>query len=366
MFSKKMADKSTDPLANPDFKRPGLFENLGEALFGFKRPLLCAQVEVSSACMGKCDYCPHSSQAASWRTRHMNAEIFAALWPLFKLCQRVHLQGWGEPLLHPRFFEFAHLAKKAGCHVSSTSSGLLMNELIAEKILSGDLDLMAFSLAGTDKASNAGRVNVDFAKVCQNIKFLNAQRQKEGKKIELHLAYILLAEQLAAVRKLPELMLELGVDSAVISTLDYLAKDEDRERAFYPEEEDKIAKAREILEEISVRASKNGQKIHYALPNNKFTCHENGCRENVRKSLYIDAEGDVSPCVYLNVPSSENKEKKRVFGNVRQEKILDIWKKGEFKKFRSALIEGQPDPVCKNCPKRLEVLEESSEERFRD
>ena len=358
MFFKNKANKSNDPLANPDFKRPGLFENLGEALFGFKRPLLCAQVEVSSACMGKCDYCPHTTQAETWRTRHMSPEIFAGLWPLFKLCQRVHLQGWGEPLLHPRFFEFAHLAKKAGCHVSTTSSGLLMNELIAEKIMAGDLDLVAFSLAGTDAKSNAARVKADFAQVCKNVKFLNGQRKKEAKKLELHLAYILLAEQLEAVRKLPELMADLGVDAAVISTLDYLAKGEDRGRAFYPEEEKKIAQAREILNEVSARAAANGQQVHFALPGNKYTRHENGCRENVRKTLYIDAEGAVSPCVYLNVPNSESNEKKRVFGNVRQEKILNIWKKEEFKKFRSALINGEPDPVCLNCPKRLEVLEE--------
>ena len=109
---------------------------------------------------------------------------------------------------------------------------------------------------------------------------------------------------------------------------------------------------------MSTRAAANGQQVHFALPGNKYTRHENGCRENIRKTLYIDADGAVSPCVYLNVPNSESNEKKRVFGNVRQEKILNIWKKEEFKKFRSALVNGEPDPVCLNCPKRLEVLEE--------
>lgn len=350
--------ENSDPLANPAFRKPGLLESLGETLLGYKRPLLCAQVEVSSACMGKCSYCPHSSQADSWRTRHMSDEIFARLWPLFKVCQQAHLQGWGEPLLHPRFFDLAHFTKKAGCHVSTTSCGLLMNEIIAQKILAGDLDLIAFSLAGTDKGSNQSRANVDFERVCANIKFLQEKREKEKNPLEIHLAYILLADQIDALAKLPALMADLGVDAAVVSTLDYLACPEDRDIAFRPEESEKIERARLMLNKITAEAEALGKKIHYALPGLKARIHENGCRENSRKTIYIDADGNVSPCVYLNVPGSDNAEKRRVFGNVLAEKPLDIWKKEEFASFRQALIAGKPDSVCLNCPKRLEVVEE--------
>lgn len=347
-----------DPLANPSFRKPGLLAGLFESLFGLQRPLLCAQVEVTSACMGKCAYCPHSSQAESWRSRHISAVTFARLWPLFKLCSQVHLQGWGEPLLHPRFFDLAALAKKAGCQVSTTSCGLLMDAETARKIISGNLDIIAFSLAGTDKDSNKSRVNVDFDQVCANIKLLRETAARENSKLEIHLAYILLRNQIEAAAALPDLMIDLGVDMAVVSTLDYLARPEDRELALLPEDAENIKRARYILMNAAERAAGAGKKIHFALPSPKTVVHENGCRENVRKTLYIDADGSVSPCVYLNVPGSDSAARRRVFGSALTENPLEIWKKEDFRRFRNTLIDGEPDPVCQNCPKRLETADE--------
>lgn len=345
---------NSDPLANPKFREPGFFESLMETFFGFERPLIGCQVEVSSACMGKCSYCPQNSQADMWRVRHISAETFSRLWPLFKLCLQVHLQGWGEPLLHPRFFDFVALAKKAGCHVSTTSCGLIMNEEIATKLVASKIDLIAFSLAGTDKESNKSRVHVDFDKVCDNIKIL--RKVGENSSLKIHLAYILLADQIEALRKLPELMVNLGVDSTVVSTLDYLATPEDRKIAFLPEDVDKIKRAKNILEEIADKAKTSGKQIHFALPGKRTIGHENGCRENARKTLYIDAGGDVSPCVYLNVPGSDPQERRKVFGNINTEEPIEIWKKENFKTFRKALLDGDPDIVCRKCPKRLEVV----------
>lgn len=346
-----------DPLENRAFRKPGLMESLGEALFGFSRPLQCVQVEVSSACMGQCTYCPHTSQGKSWRTRHITPDIVARLWPLFKLSSQAHLQGWGEPLLHPRFMDYVRFAKKAGCNVSTTSCGLVMNEELARKLADGSLDTIAFSFAGTDAKSNSSRRKVEFEKVCHNIRVLQKARTMNDSRLEIHLAYLLLANEIRALEKLPDLMADLGVKTAVVSTLDYLAEPEDRKLAFFPEDQERISEARVILEDIAARAEKRDMKIHYALPGEKKVVYENGCRENIRKTLYVDADGDISPCIYLNVPGSDSGEKRRVFGNALKEDAREIWKKPEFKAFRQSLVAGEPDSVCLRCPKRLEVLE---------
>lgn len=64
----------------------------------------------------------------------------------------MHLQGWGEPFLHPRFMDFAALARKAGCRVSTTTCGLRMDETLAGQIVGSGIDIVAFSLVGTDEA----------------------------------------------------------------------------------------------------------------------------------------------------------------------------------------------------------------------
>lgn len=348
-----MEPQKSDPLGNPAFKEPGLLDVLGEIFFGARRPLDCVQIEVTSHCIGHCLYCPHTSQKQSWKSRHMDAEIFARLWPLLRMCKRAHLQGWGEPLLQPRFFDFVALARKAGCQVSTTTCGLAMKPEDAKKIAASGIDMIAFSLAGTDEESNSARAGVSLAKTAEAIRILDNVRKDNMP--EIHIAYLLLADRMDAVKKLPELMNELNVEMAVVSTLDYLSVPGDKTLAFQPGEHEKINRAKALLEEAKTEAAKYGKIIHFALPGKKPVANAGGCRENILKSLYIDAEGNISPCVYLNVPGSDGKDKRRVFGNARESEALEIWRSGEFASFRKNLLENRPDSVCLDCPKRHEM-----------
>ena len=162
----------------------------------------------------------------------------------------------------------------------------------------------------------------------------------------------MLADRVDAVKKLPELMDELDVSMVVISTLDYIADDAQKELAFLPEEKEKVEYARSILENAKKAALKMDRIIHYALPKDvKYM--PSGCRENIANSLYIDADGNLSACIYCNVPV-ENDYRKKIFGNIKEQDSLSIWACPEYKKFRSDLISGNPDKVCLNCPKRQE------------
>lgn len=343
-----------DPLCPRNFKGPSFLEKLLGGVFGLERPFDCAQIEVTSACVGACVYCPHTAQAGYWHSRHLPPDIFAKLWPLLLKTKRAHLQGWGEPLLNPRFFDFQALAAKAGCLTSTTSCGMAMGEEKAEKLANSGMDLIAFSLVGTDEASNSPRAKVPFEQVCQSVATLRQaiDASEQAQPLEIHFAYLLLADRLDAVKKLPELMDRLNVEMAVISTLDYLAAPAHRELAFHPEDRDLIEKAREILQEAKAKADSYGRIIHFALPGHKQA--EEGCRENIGKCVYIAANGDISPCVYLNVPGNDPEEKRRVFGNIANQNPLETWNNPYFKSFRANLLAGKPEDVCLNCPKRME------------
>lgn len=335
-------------LDSPRFKAPGFLEKFSEIFFGKKRPLECLQIEVTSHCMGKCVYCPHTT--APWIEEHMDLKIAAALWPLLRKSNRAHLQGWGEPLLHPHFFDIAAFASKAGCRISTTSCGLLMDENLAVKIIKSGMDMIAFSLTGTDSESNSSRAGINFAKVCENIKILRQAIKKFGYGPQIHLAYLLLANQEDALKSLPELMAELDVDAAIISTLDYLAAPDQVKWAYNPEDKEKIARVKTLLEELAKEAENNGRILFYSLPKTDPEARLGDCRENISKSLYVNVKGEISPCVYLNVPGSKN----CLFGNALEEDGWNIWTKKEFEQFRACLAQGQTPESCKNCPKRYE------------
>ena len=347
-----------DPLKNKKFKAPGIMEMIKRDLLGKRRSLACIQVEVTSFCGGHCTYCPHTTMADTWKSRHMSAEIFASLWDLMRVSERVHLQGWGEPLLHPRFFDFVALALKADCQVSSTSCGLIMNSEIAHKLAHSGIDTLAFSLVGTDSISNdSARVGVPFEKVCSAIRMVKSAMKDMGySPVDIHLAYLLLADRVDAVKNLPRLMEKLNISTAVISSLDYIADTKQTELAFAPHEREKITNAKAILQNVADEAAKMERDIVFALPGSKAIAHAGGCRENVTDSLYVDAEGMVSPCVYLNVPDNTENPHRRVFGSALETNILEIWQKQEFSAFREKLAKNTPDTACLNCPKRYEMV----------
>ncbi len=333
------------------FRGPGFWQDFRE-LFS-PRVLECLQVEVTSCCMGRCTYCPHTTRAEVWKSRHMAPETFAALWPALCRATRVHLQGWGEPFLNPHFMDFVSLARRAGCAVSTTTCGLRMNEDLAERIVESGMDIVAFSLTGTDEKSNAARAGVPFSRVEEAVRMLQkVRRAKQAVHLEVHLAYLMLASNVDAVRELPRLMDEWGVHAVVISTMDYIPSPEMAAEAFAPHEREKIEAARAVLEETGARVRAAGHDFYASLPAAEpAPC----CRERAHRTMYIDADGQISPCVYLNVPIREEVSGRTIFGNVSGEDPMTIWEGKAYAGFRAAVQTAEPPDACRFCAKRFEA-----------
>lgn len=349
-----MKEKSMSETGGQKISKRGFWTVIREVLFGRRRQFDCLQVEVSSRCHGRCSYCPHTTMFAQWQGRDMDMKTFGRLFPLMQCSARVHLQGWGEPFLNPAFFAMAAMAKKAGCNVSTTTCGLAMDSERAENIIASGIDIVAFSLVGSDAAGNAQRRGVDFDQVCQGISALRALREGgKGRYPEIHVAYLLLASNVEAVAGLPALMQRLGVDSAVISTLDYLAAPGLIGEMFSPGDGEKIEQAAATLQEAAAAADRLGLGFHYEVPCSATA--GNGCRENIGRSLFVSADGSVSPCVFVNIPATIVNTYRRVFGNVQENSPFDIWKSAEYRLFRDRLARGDADLPCRNCRKRLRL-----------
>lgn len=332
-------------------KGPGLWASLRELMH--PREIECLQVEVTSCCPGKCTYCPHTTRADVWKSRHMQPETFAALFPIMKKAARVHLQGWGEPFLNPWFMDFVELARRAECSVSTTTCGLRMDEALAERIVQSGVDIVAFSLVGTDEESNAARAGVPFSKVEEAVRMLQAARKKHNAvHLEIHLAYLMLASNVEAVRGLPKLMEEWGVHAVVVSTMDYIPSPEMELEAFAPHEREKIEAARVVLEEVGAKVRAAGRDFYASLPAPEpAPC----CRERAHRTLYADASGEISPCVYLNVPMDAEQPRRTVFGQVNDTDPITIWDMPEYQEFRRAVETADPPAACVSCAKRFEA-----------
>ena len=332
-------------------KAPSLWASLRELMH--PREIECLQVEVTSCCPGRCTYCPHTTRADVWKSRHMQPETFAALYPIMKKTTRVHLQGWGEPFLNPWFMDFVALARRAECAVSTTTCGLRMDEALAERLVNSGVDIIAFSLVGTDEESNAARAGVPFSRVEEAVRLLQEARKKHNAvHLEIHLAYLMLASNVEAVRGLPKLMEDWGVHAVVVSTMDYIPSPEMEHEAFAPHEREKIEAARVVLEEVGAAVRASGRDFYASLPAPEpAPC----CRERAHRTLYADASGEISPCVYLNVPMEAEQPRRTVFGQVNETDPIAIWDIPEYQAFRKAVETTDPPAACVSCAKRFEA-----------
>lgn len=329
----------------------GFWQGLQEACGLRRKSVGVTQVEVTSICPNRCGYCPRTTCEAHWKSRHMRLETFARLWPLFRESGRVHLQGWGEPLLHPDFLDMVAFARKAGCSVSTTTSGRRMTRDLAEALVESGLDVIAFSLAGATAGSNDSlRAGTPFERVLESIRVLQeVRRGRGGVHLEIHIAYLLLASRIGDIGLLPRLMQELGVHATVVSTLDVNLVPQWRGECFGPEEREKVLEARGALEAAAAQARSLGLDFHFSLPQLEPTGR---CFEDAEHSVFIDAEGNMAPCVHLNLPTILDDPRRRVFGSCLTDDPLAIWQSGPFSAFRAALATSSPDPACRDCLKR--------------
>lgn len=346
-----------------------------------ERPFEAFQIEVTSRCNLKCVMCPVTVLAEHWPGRDMAFETFDRVAPDFGRATWVHLQGWGEPLLHRRIFDMVARAKAAGCRVGFTTNGTRLTEQAGARLLELGLDLLAVSIAGASAATHeAIRVGSDFAKLVENLRgFLRLRSEKGGTRPKVEVFFLMTTTNLAELPRAVELAAALGADELVATNLDYVITPQLDGLRAYGEGTPAHALGA-ALDEAGAAARRAGIAFRpYPLAFREMAV----CDLNPMKILFISADGAVSPCVYTSlagqndIPRVFDNEAIKVpvvrFGNVNDRPLAEIWESAPYREFRAqfarrviaassfalgalatrtAAEEDAPAPqACRTCPK---------------
>ncbi len=315
------------------------------------------QVEVTTACTAACLYCPRTVWRHAWPERFLEPETFDRLKPLFPRTRYLHLQGWGEPFLHPDFFHFLRQAKEAGCQVGATTNGMVATEALLERCVAEGLDVLAFSLAGTDAGQDDIRRGTRLEQVLWAMKTLARLKAARGSETpRVHVAYMLLASRLADLPRLPGLLAGLGVAQVVISTLDYVAAPE-----LAREVVEGSPALRATLAGLCREAAAQGLEVHHRW--STPASRQSPCSENPLWALVVGADGAVSPCVFALLPEGGTGAHRLSFGNLRDHDPLALWEAPAYREFRRSLAGGNPPPLCRTC-RKLSVFGEGGKFRL--
>lgn len=332
------------------------------------------QVEVSAACNASCAYCVLSCYKGDWAGGLMDMETFDRIEPSFPQTDLVFLQGWGEPLLHPHFWEMARRAKASGARVGFTTNGTLLDKENLSRLLEVKVDIMGISLAGATAATNERfRKGCDLAAIDAALRKLNKmKRDRQRKAPSVHLAFMLLQSNWRELERLPGLAAEWGADQVVVNNLNFIASQAMEEESLFlhPELWPRIMTT---LEKVKEEAREMGIELHYYRPNAKEPSAL--CTENITKACFISYRGDVSPCVLSNISTKKGRPveyyfqnrayplEKFLFGNINEQPLAEIWNFQKAREFRSAFekrlgverpgMTDLPEP-CRRCYKLFE------------
>lgn len=318
--------------------------------------------------------CPVAVLADDWCAEDMAWPTFERIAAAFDQVNWVHLQGWGEPLLHRRLPDMIERAKRAGCRVGFTTNGTRLTGEAGAVLLDRKLDLLAVSIAGASATTHERiRVGSDFAKLIDNVRrFIALRNARASATPKVEIFFLMAPGNLGELAAATELAADLGADELVATNLDYVMTPAlDALRAWSETE------AQPALHSAldAARAAAARTRIAFR-PYPLERVPKAVCDLDPLRILFVSADGSVSPCVYtaLNgqsrIPRHFRGEQLEIapvrFGNVNETPLAEIWNAPEYSAFRQRFARrllgartlgalgpaDAPAPApCATCPK---------------
>ena len=332
------------------------------------------QIEVTGLCNAACAYCTLTCYRGEREGGYMEMNTFVRLEPHFSNAGLIYLQGWGEPLLHPQFWEIASRAKASGAAVGFTTNGTRLDKDNRARLLDIPIDIMAVSIAGTTAAtSDRWRAGNDFAHLGKALtEFKRSKSAHRGKGTDVHLAYMLLASNWRELEGLPALAEDWGVSEVVVNNLTFIADPALQQESLF-ERPDLWPPLLELVEAVREDAASRGIKLYFYRPDTREP--HALCTEHVLKACFVSWRGDVAPCVLTNhslKPGTSATHwfhgnawpvERCVFGNVNETAFDAIWNSYQARAFRAAYEQRQQHKhpgwdglpkACRHCYKLYE------------
>jgi MoaA/NifB/PqqE/SkfB family radical SAM enzyme len=136
------------------------------------------QIEPVGQCNLRCRMCPVQFRAdapGGGRPAILAFDTFRALLDQLQGLKELHLQGLGEPMMHPQFFDMVRYAAAGGIEVSTNSNMTVLSERRAQECVGSGLRRVHASVDGASApVYEFIRVRARFDRVVRNIRRLAA------------------------------------------------------------------------------------------------------------------------------------------------------------------------------------------------
>ena len=271
--------------------------------------------------------------------------------------RELHMQGLGEPMMHPRFFDMVEYATGKGMRVTTNSNLTLLNERRAERCVQSGLACLHVSIDGaTAETYERIRVRAHFERVLGNLERLISVRERLGStQPSLVMVVVIMRQNLHELPDLVRLASQYGIERVFVQHLCHDFAESSLPgyylpmRAFVQSQtllEEDPQRVQHYFDEARHIAQEMGVELR--LPRTQLRIHPPGTPGPARcnwpwTGAYISYQGYAMPCCMVSTPDRIN------FGNVFTEGIEATWNNTRYTAFRDQLASDEPPEVCRSC-----------------
>jgi radical SAM protein with 4Fe4S-binding SPASM domain len=289
---------------------------------------ITAMIEPTNYCNLHCPLCPTGAGLINRKSENLSLSDFKIIINnLGNSIIHLRLWNWGEPLLNKEFPEMVKYAKSKKIFVNTSTNSSFLNEEIIKKLIDSKLDQLIVSLDGaSEETYNKYRKKGDFQTVVNSLKKLSElKKQKRIKYPEIKLQFIVMKHNEHEIKKVIELAKQTGVNTIFFKTVGIMD----------PRLKKDIEKYLPVKKEFRRYACEEGSLKYPKLLGR--VC------DYLWTEVTINVDGSVVSCC-------RDANGRYIFGNLKNQKISDVWNSPKMISFRKDVLKNKNDiEICKTC-----------------
>ncbi len=318
------------------------------------------QVEPVGQCNLRCQMCPVQFRADGpphGPPAFMAFETFTRLLDQFPALQEVQLQGLGEPLMHPRFFDMVAHARGRGLRVGTNTNLTLLTPPRAERCVTSGLTDLSASLDGaTAETFERIRVRARFDRVVANLEgLMDARRRLASATPNVRIVAVAMRQNLHELPGLVRLARRLGIAEVFVQHLCHSFGEEGLPARYAPmrdfvADQTLLDEDPERIEHFfgEARAAAADFGVELRLPRPRPRRYAPGTPGRSRcewpwSGAYVSFRGEAMPCCMVATPDRAN------LGNMAERGVSAVWNGPAARAFRDALDSDEPPSTCRSC-----------------
>jgi radical SAM protein with 4Fe4S-binding SPASM domain len=318
------------------------------------------QVEPVGQCNLRCQMCPiqfRKDGPPHGPPAFMDFAAFTRLLDQFPELEELQLQGLGEPMMHPRFFDMVSYAVQRGVRVSTNTNLTLLNDRRAELCITSGLGELHASIDGaTAQTYNRIRVRARFDRIVANLERLVQTRSRLASTTpHIRLVAVVMRQNLHELADLVRLAHRLAIDFLFVQHLCHDFQESSLPAHYLPMRDFVAAETltEEDTEQIErsfeeARAVARELHVDLRLPRTRPKLHPPGTPGPKRcdwpwRGAYVSYQGFAMPCCMVATPDRIH------FGNMVDAGAEATWNNKAYQEFRGQLSSDNPPEVCRSC-----------------